>query len=159
MIVSSHPIPVLKSLFASGLQATNMALESPPLQAVPIFRRHITTAIFSRLLLWFSNRPPSVTIYVLRVPADDSKPHILPLETIDVCRGKCGLLFYPDTDMRAFWGRGESWKWRDIMQCTIIDQNPDISGVYLSWKSFALHLLPLNKNASGCGDVFIGPGV
>src|SRR2546429_1607003 len=41
------------------------------------------------------------------------------------------------------------------LQCTIIDQNPDINGVYLAWKSFALHLLPLNKNASGCGDVFI----
>jgi hypothetical protein len=24
-------------------------------------------------------------------------------------------------DMRAFWGRGEGWKWRDIVQCTIID--------------------------------------
>lgn len=36
------------------------------------------TAIFSWLLL-------CVPIYVLRVPADDSKPHILPIQTIDGC--------------------------------------------------------------------------
>jgi hypothetical protein len=56
--------------------------------------------------------------------------------------------------MRAFWGGGEGWKWRDVVQCTIADQSPDINGVYLAWKSFAMHL-PLNKNASGRGDVFI----
>lgn len=114
------------------------------------------TAIFSWLLSWFSDRPPSVTIYVLRVPADDSKPHILPLQTIDAsAEGNVDRCFTRIPDMRAFWGRGEGWKWRDIVQCTIIDQNPEINGVYLAWKSFALHLLPLNKNASGCGDVFI----
>jgi hypothetical protein len=32
--------------------------------------------------------------------------------------------------------------------------DPDITGVYLAWKSLAMHLLPLDKNASGCGDVF-----
>ena len=58
--------------------------------------------------------------------------------------------------MRPFWGRGEGWKCRDIIRCTISsDQNPDINGVYLAWKSFAIDHLPLNKNASGCGDVFI----
>ena len=113
-------------------------------------------AIFSRLLSWFSSAPPSVTIYVLRVPADDSKPHILPLQTIDAsAEENVDCCFNRVPDMRAFWGRGEGWKWRDVVQCTITDQNPDINGVYLAWKSFALHLLPLNKNASGCGDVFI----
>jgi hypothetical protein len=114
------------------------------------------TAIFSWLLSWFSNGPPSVTIFVLRVPADDSKPHILPLQTIDVsAEGNVDCCFTRIPDMRAFWGRGEGWKWRDIVQCTITGQSPDINGVYLAWKSFARHLLPLNKNASGCGDVFI----
>jgi hypothetical protein len=41
------------------------------------------------------------------------------------------------------------------MQCMLADQNPDTNGVYLAWKSFAVHLLPLNKNALGCGDVSI----
>ena len=114
------------------------------------------TAIFSWLLSWFSDRLPSVIIYVLRVPADDSNPHILPLQTIDAsAEGNEDRCSTHIPDMRVFWGRGEGWKWRDIVQSTIIDQNPDINGVYLAWKSFALHLLPLNKNASGCGDVFI----
>ena len=116
------------------------------------------TAIFSWLLSWFSNRPqaPSVTIYVLRIPADDSKPHILPLQTIDPsAEENVDSCFTRIPDMRAFWGSAEGWQWRDIVQCTITDQSPDINGVYLAWKSFAMHLLPLNKNASGCGDVFI----
>ncbi len=91
------------------------------------------TAIFSWLLSWYSKGPSSVTIDVLRVPADDSKPHILPLETIDAsAEGNVDCCFTRIPDMRAFWGRGEGWKWRDIVQCTITDQNPDINGVYLA---------------------------
>jgi len=118
--------------------------------------RHIMMAIFSWLLLWFPNEFSSVIIYVLRIPADDSKPHILPLQTIDVfAEGNVNCCFICIPDMRAFWGREDGWKWRDIVQCMITNQNSDINGVYLAWKSFAMHLLPLNKNASGCGDVFI----
>ena len=117
------------------------------------------TGIFSWLSSWFTDEPPSVPslrIYVLRVPADDSKPHILPLQTVDAsAEGGVDCCFNRIPDLRSFWGTGEGWFWRDIAQCTITGQNHDIDGVYLAWKSFAMHLLPLNKNASGCGDVFI----
>jgi hypothetical protein len=116
------------------------------------------TTIFSWLSSWFPdpNSPPSATIYVLRIPADDSPPHILPLQTIaNSPTENVDCCFDNIPDLRSFWGSGEGWQWRDVVQCTITHQNPNINGVYLAWKSFAMHLLPMNKNASGCGDVFI----
>jgi hypothetical protein len=144
MIVSSHSIPVLPVTIRIGSASHEYKLPKALL---------CKQSVFSWLLSWFSNRPPSapsIRIYVLRVPADDSKPHILPLQTIDAsAEGNVDCCFNRIPDMRSFWGTGEGWIWRDIVQCTIADQNPDINGVYLAWKSFAM------QNASGCGDVFI----
>jgi hypothetical protein len=119
---------------------------------------NLMAAIFTWLSSWFPNlnRPPTATIQVLRIPADSSPPHTLPLQTIDISAERnVDSCFHHIPDMRSFWGSGEGWQWRDFTQCTITHRNPDINGVYLAWKSFAMHLLPLNKNASGCGDVFI----
>ncbi len=57
--------------------------------------------------------------------------------------------------MRESWGTGEGWRWRDLAQCEITDQNSVINGLYYAWKSFADHLLPLNKDSSSCGNRLI----
>lgn len=114
------------------------------------------TAILLRLLSWLSDGLPSVTIRVLRVPADGSTPHILPLQTIKIyAEGNVDCFLFHIPDMRGFWGTGEAWKWRDLARAVIEDQSPVVNGCYYAFMSFADHLLPLNKAASGCGDVFI----
>jgi hypothetical protein len=113
-------------------------------------------AFLSCLLSWSPNRPPSVIIRVLRVPADGSAPHILPIQTIDAsAEGNVDSFLSQVPDLRSFWGTGEGWRWRDMAQCEITDQDSVSNGLYYAWKSFADHLLPLNKYASGCGDSFI----
>jgi hypothetical protein len=108
-------------------------------------------ALFSWLSSWFTNldRPPCAAIYVLRVPADNSPPHILLLQTIDnSAADNVDCCFDHIPDLRSCWGSGEAWQRRGVTQSTITHQHPNINGVYLAWRSFAIHLLPVNPNAA-----------
>lgn len=137
--------------------ATISSRESSPRKIFAFFGNIMSEILLSWLRSWFSNdKAPAITISVLRIPPNDSEPHILPLWTIDAsAEENVDSCFTRIPDMRAFWGAGEGWRLRDVLQCTITDENPNINGVYLAWRSFAVDILPLNKNASGCGDVFI----
>jgi hypothetical protein len=116
--LSSGPQVIVQIESASS----NIALESPPLKADSTFRRHIMLTMFSWLLSWsFNGGALSITIDVLRVRTDDSKPHILPLQTINASAERnvnCCVTCIPD--MRPFWGTGEGWKGRDVVQCMIL---------------------------------------
>ena len=120
-------------------------------------------ATLSSLLSWFSgdtpSGPPSVTTRVLRVPADGSTPHILPLQTIEISNdGNTDCFLCHVLDTRAFWGQNEGWLYRDVARFDLKIGNRAVDGVYYGFKSFALDHLPQNKAAADWGiwgDAFV----
>lgn len=115
------------------------------------------TNLLSTMLSWFSNpTPPSVTTRVLRVPADGSTPHILPLHTIDITNdGNVDVFLCHIPDTRAFWDSAEGWTYRDVARAEIKTGNSTIDGVYYGFKSFAIDRLPQNQDWGIWGDAFI----
>lgn len=96
-----------------------------------------------------------VGLQVLRIPADGSSPHLIQMNTIESDDNvDCFLLHIPD--FRPYWGKDEGFQWRDIAQKEVRDQSPpELNGIYLGWKSFAMDLVPISQHTGFCGDAFI----
>ena len=96
-------------------------------------------------------------IQVLKIPPDGSAPHVVLMDTIDVLdegNVDCFLVHIPD--FRSSWGTGEGFHWRDVAQFEVRDQRlPELNGLYIGWRSFAMHLIPLSEHTDFCGDAFI----
>ena len=124
-------------------------------------------SLLSSLFSWFLGiKPkepqedlPSVRIRVLRVPADGSAPHTLPLYTIDITKDvNTDMFLFRVPDLRAFWGQGDGWKYRDLTRFEFGSDYPSVRGVYIGYKNFALDELPLTKAAADWGiwgDAFV----
>ena len=96
-----------------------------------------------------------VGLQVLRIPADGSSPHLIQMNTIESDDNvDCFLRHIPD--FRPYWGKDEGFRWRDIAQKEVRDQLfPELNGIYLGWKSFAMDLMPVSRHTGFCGDAFI----
>ncbi|MCJ1316473.1 hypothetical protein MMC15_001794, partial [Xylographa vitiligo] len=89
-------------------------------------------------------RPPAVTVRVLRVPADNTRPHCLELETTH--EGvECGLDSFLNhvPDFRRFWG-SDGWQKRDIRRFRLSNRSVAANGVYYCFWS---HCQSLPRNA------------
>lgn len=114
-------------------------------------------SFFDRIHKWFSREPVvrEISHRVLRVPADGSAPHLVPLKTVETDDNvDCFLLHVPD--FRPYWGDKEGFQWRDIAHLEVRDhRQPELNGAYFAWKSFAMDLMPVSKHTGFCGDAFI----
>ena len=94
--------------------------------------------------------PPGPTVTVLIIPADGTTPRIKHLSTVNVHDdGNVDRFLCYVPDMRAYWGTGTGWQFRDIARIDITDHAvPSLNGFYYGFKSFDVDNLPMSKHGS-----------